>query len=243
MLAAAFLLAGLADVSRASILEFDQIRDTSGTVIPTISGNGPEQDYGDRVTTSPMNVSGGQFTYGDGGEGFTPNVVVDYFAGSAVVGNPGVSLWGSGYGDLTNALIGNNNSMSLNVRLTADSGFDVQLYHFDLAGWASTDYSINAVQVSSGANTLFSQSNVLVEGDASGALHTSFDFLTPLTATELLIHIDYSNLSGNQQDNIGLDNIRFGQNPPALIPLPAAWLLFVSGLAVLGFRGRCRSHS
>ncbi len=83
MITVAIVLSGLADVGRATILEFDQIRIADGSVVPTISGNDVEQDYGDRVHSSPMNVPGGQFTYGNGGEGFTPNVVVDYFAGSA----------------------------------------------------------------------------------------------------------------------------------------------------------------
>jgi hypothetical protein len=130
----AIVSTGLSAVSHATILEFDQIRE-SGTVIPTISGRAVEQDYGDRVDTSPMNVSGGQFTYGNDGEGFTPNVVVDYIAGSGTPINPGVSLWTSQYGDLTNVLFGNNNSLSLNVEFSADTGFDVELYSFDLAGF------------------------------------------------------------------------------------------------------------
>ena len=74
-----------------------------------------------------MNVPGGQFSYGDGGEEFTPNIVTDYFADSAIPNNSGVSLWSDQYGDLTNVLLGNNNSISLNVQFAADTGFDVQL--------------------------------------------------------------------------------------------------------------------
>ena len=230
LVAVAIALCGLSNASRATILEFDQIRE-AGTVIPTISGRAVEQDYGDRVSTSPMTVSGGQFTYGNEGEGFTPNVVVDYFAGTGTPTNPGVSLWASQYGDLTNVLFGNNNSLSLNVRLSADAGFDVELYTFDLAGFPTTDYTINAVRVLSGMNTLFSESNVLVEGSGVfGSQHTSFDFATPLSAAQLLIEIDYSNLPGGSQDNIGIDNIRFGQNPPAVIPIPPAVWLFSAGL-------------
>jgi hypothetical protein len=237
---AAIVFGGFTDVGQASIIEFDQIRDANGNVIPTISGNAVPEDYGDRITASVVNVPGGQFTYGNGGEGFTPNIVLDYFAGSAIPNNPGVGLWSDQYGDLTNVLIGNNNSISLNVRLTADTGFDVQLYDFDLAGWPTTDYTINAVNVLSGTNTLFSQNNVLVEGDGTGPGHTSFDFATPLAGTELLIQIDYGNLAGGQQDNIGIDNIRFGQDPPAVAPLPAAWLLLGSGIAAIAYlRRRC----
>ena len=242
IVSAAILFGGITDVGQASIIEFDQIR-IGGIVVPTISGNAVPEGYGDRITGSVVNVSGGQFTYGNGGEGFTPNIVLDYFAENAIPNNPRVGLWGDGYGDLTNVLIGNNNSISLYVQFTADTGFDVQLYDFDLAGWPTTDYTINAVSVLSGTNTLFSQSIVLVEGDGTGPGHTSFDFATPLTGAELLIQIDYSNLADGQQDNIGIDNIRFGQNPPAAVPLPAAWLLFGSGIAAIAFLKRRRSGS
>jgi hypothetical protein len=141
------------------------------------------------------------------------------------------------YGDLTNVLIGNNNSQSLYVRLTADAGFDIQLYHFDLAGWPSTDYTINGVTVFDDLSILYAQSNVLVEGTTG---HTVVDFTTPLTAVELLIQVDYSNLPGSIHDNIGLDNIRFGQYPPAPVPEPAACWLFGLGLLVLFGKKRGR---
>jgi hypothetical protein len=209
---------------RATILTFDETR-VSGAVIPTVSGNAVPQDYGDRVGGSPQTVPGGQFTYGNGGEGFTPNVTLDY----SVAGFPsgGVSLWQGGYGDLTNVLFGNQNSIALRVQLTADPGFDVQLYHFDLGGWPNADYMISSVRVLELGATLFSMSNVLIEGDLTGPRHTPFDFSVPLVGNQLLIEIDYNNLSGNQQDNIGIDNVRFGQNPLATpIPEPSTGLLF-----------------
>jgi hypothetical protein len=57
----------------------------------------------------------------------------------------------------------------------------------------------------------------------------------------LLIEIDYSNLAGGQQDNIGIDNIRFGQNPPATappIPEPSTLLLGAGGLAAVALKRR-----
>ena len=119
-------------------------------------------------------------------------------------------------------LFGDNNSMGLNVRFTADPGYLVQLYGFDLGGWANTDYTINSVSVFAGGSALFSQNDVLVQGDSTGPGHTAFDFTTPLSGAELLIAIDYGNLAGGQQDNIGIDNIRFGQDPPAVLPPPPA---------------------
>jgi len=228
------LLSCIASTGRASILTFDQIRQ-GGVVVPTIGGNNLEDDYGDRITGSPMNVSGGQFTYGDGGEGFTPNVVVDFVAGNGTT----LSLWQDGYGDLTNVAFGNNISFSLNVELTADPGFVVDLYHFDLAGWNLADYTIDAVRVLGGADALFSQENVLVQGaNDGGDMHTAFDFAVPLSADQLIIQIDFGNLATGMQDNIGIDNIRFGQNPPAVIPIPPAFWLFSSGL--IGIIGLAR---
>jgi hypothetical protein len=227
-------LCGWVSGAQATVLLFDQVRDASSTVIPSVSGFVVEQDYGDRVAGSPQNVLGGQFTYGNEGEGFTPNVVVDYFVSS--VGAGGVSVWQTGYGDLTNVLYGNQNSETLNIRLTADAGYDVLLYDLDLAGWLNAGYTIDEVRVLEGGTTLFSQSDVLVQGDFTGPRHTSFAFASPLSAAELLIQIDYSNLAGTSQDNIGIDNVRFGQDPPAgaaPIPEPSTWLLFGAALAAL----------
>jgi hypothetical protein len=240
LFAAGLLLSGFINSVQASIIEFDQIRDSNGAVVPTISGRAVESDYGDRITAAVMNVPGGQYTYSNGGEGFTPNIVSDFFAGSATPNSPGVGLWRDRYGDLINVLIGNNNSMSLNVLLAADAGFDVLLYNFDLAGWPAADYTISGVRIMDGVDILFSQLDVLVAGDDIGPGRTSFDFPSPLAGNELLIQIDYTNLPGSQQDNIGIDNIRFGQNPPAPIPLPATWLLFGSGAVVFAIlRYRC----
>jgi hypothetical protein len=231
-LALAILLTGFHFAAHATILTFDQTR-LSGSVVPAFSGGNVQQDYGDRVTGSPMTVSGGAFTYGNDGEGYTPNVVVDILGGSATAINPAVGLWADQYGDLANVVIGNNNSLSINVRLTADTGFEALLYGFDLAGWPSTDYTIGAVRVSEGGVTLYSQSNVLVEGNATGPGHTSFEFATPLSGNDLVLQVDYGNLPGGQHDNIGIDNIRFGQNPPAPIPEPATGAFIGVGLAAL----------
>jgi hypothetical protein len=226
---AIFLLSGcLASAGQASILTFDQIRTANGIVEPTISGNDLEDDYGDRITGSSVNVPGGQFTYGNAGEGYTPNVLADLFSGN---GSP-ISLWQTNYGDLTNVAIGTNASLSLNLQLSADPGYVVDLYGFDLAGWSLADYTIDAVRVMSGTSTLFSQSNILVQGaNDGGDMHTAFDFAVPLSGSDLLIQIDYGNLATGKQDNIGLDNIRFGQTPPpAVVPVPATIWLFGSGL-------------
>lgn len=238
-LLAAAVLGGFAGDASATILVFDQVRLGSGAVVPTMGGVSTivPQDYGDRVTGSPMAVTGGDFTYGNSGEGFTPNVVAEYSSDN------GVALWTVGYGDLVNVMFAEVDAglapSPMNVRLTADTGFEVLLYDFDLAGYPQADYTIDAVTVYSGVTQLFSQSNVLVEGNLTGPRHTPFVFATPLRGPEILIEIDFSNIAVGAQDNIGIDNIRFGQYPleadPEGMPEPAALPLFLSALGVLSF--------
>lgn len=233
-------LAALPGRAGATVLTFDQVRLSQG-VVPTVSGNDPPADYGDRVFAGAMAVPGGTFTYGEAGEGFTPDVVVDVFSGGATTAGPAVSLWAGGYGDLANVLIGNNNSSHLDVRLLADPGFEALLYGFDLAGYPLADYTLSAVRVFSGTDLLLEVTDVLVEGNAAGPGHTAFTFASPLAGAELLLQVDYGNLPGGQHDNIGLDNLRFGQTPPAAVPLPGTAALILPAVAwVARYRRRAR---
>jgi hypothetical protein len=223
----------------ATILLFDQSRDAvSQTIVePTVGGDSLPQDYGDRAAGAVQDVLGGQFTYGNGGEGFTPNIVVDYFIDNPSMG-PGLALWETDFGDLTNVAFGGNSSGGFNILFTADPGFDVLLYGFDLGGWPATDYTIASVSVFDGTTFLFSQADVLVEGDATGPPHSTFSFADPLVGAQLLLHIDYSNLDVGSHDNIGIDNIRFGQDrlATAVVPEPSTALLLTvgMGLATIG---------
>jgi len=227
-----------AQPSLATILLFDQQRDaaTQSIVGPTTSGGRLPQDYGDNVTGGVMAVPGGFFTYGEGGEGFTPDVTLDIFSAAATATDPRVSLWQTDYGDLVNSIFGQGpgtgGAPTLSVQFTASPGFVVDLYGFDLGGWNNTDYTIAAVEVFSGATTLFSQTNVAVEGNFIGPRHTTFAFAQPLSGSDLLLRLDLSNLASGLQDNIGIDSIRFGQTPPP-IPEPSTAVLLACGLLLI----------
>jgi hypothetical protein len=246
LLLAALLVSALpARPARATILLFDQMRDaaTQSIVLPTGAGGVLPADYGDNVTGAVVSVTGGSFTYGDGGEGFTPDVTVDIYTASGPT-DPRAKLWTTDYGDLVNVVFGEGpgtgGSPELNVLLTAAPGFVVDLYGFDLGGWPDTDYTIDAVEVFAGGSALFSATDVLVEGDLSGPRHTTFAFGTPLSAPQLLLRLDLSNLSSGSQDNIGIDSIRFGQTPPRTVPEPAAGLLLTGALVLAAVKRRAR---
>ena len=171
-------------------------------------------DYGNRAASASQVGGGGTYGYGNFGEGFTPNVTDSF--GTAT------NFFSTGYGALVNVAYANDGHFSLTF--TGDAGFNVSLYSFDLAG-LDQSYTISSVSVLSGATTLFSQSNVLVNGSSNGTGMTSFSF-GPLTAHTLTVQFDASNLGANVQ-NVGIDNIRIGQ---VAVPEP-------SSLALIGFAG------
>jgi hypothetical protein len=185
-----------------TVLLFENSSGQSFGVIP--------QDYGDRVTASV------QSGYHYGGTADTPKIVVDYVAANG---------WPSNYGDLTNVAYPATSSSILSVKLSADPGYRVALQSFDLAGWPSTDYTINSVQVRDGNGfVLFSQSNLLVEGDSVGPRHTTLSF-APLIAPTLQVSIDATNITAAfGAENVGLDNLRFSQ-----VPEPASVSLLLMG--------------
>lgn len=241
-LAAGLFISIASAPAAATILTFDQVRSAGGAVVPTVSGQNLPPDYGHRVTAGVMDVPGGQFTYGEAGEGYTPNVSTTIFSGAASPVGPGTGLWRDGYGDLSNVLIANNASNVLAVRLSADAGFQVGLFGFDLAGWPNADYTIESVSVAGDGGLLYALANVPVEGDLDGPRHTAFAFDGGLFADELLLTIAFANLGAGQHDNIGLDNLRFGQTPPAPTPgggtgaseVPEPGTLPLLALAALG---------
>ena len=202
--------------SRATVLGFDVAGLSNGGVMP--------QDYGDRVTSS----TSGSFTYGTAG-GFTPNVEVAYEGdpGGAGLGS-NLSLWTSGFSDLVNVLNNEDDGESrFEVRLTADAGFAVLLESFGLGNFTS-ELTVPSLQVKNGnGTTLFSSTNFTLP--ASSEPHLNFDFGSGLVASELLISIDLTGLAGSS-DNVGLDNLQFGQ---VEVPEPCSVLLIALGAGCL----------
>lgn len=236
--------------AKATILTFDIFdpRYTLSELYP--EGFLVNQEYGDRVTGSPMSLGTTTFHYGFGAEGVTPNVQVSYGPFSIFTGGP--SLWRYDYGDLqrilyqgsTNTGVGNDYDY-LEITLFADPGFDVLLYGFDLGGWFQTGYTINGVAVYNSQlnlffpdqNRIFHDPNALVQG--SGPSHSSYSFGTPLRGNVITIFIDANNL-GATSEQVGIDNIRFGQDAAATasIPEPASLILTAAGIALLALRRR-----
>jgi hypothetical protein len=227
-----FLLVFTLTAQAGVVLTFDQ----GGTIL---NGTALNPAYGDRVSANP-DSNGHSYGLISNGFGFTPNVVVDYSATPSQV----LTIWNDSYGDLTRVLENEpDENTTLMVTFTADPLIDVLLFGFDLAGWPNADYTISSVRVRdlSTNNLLFSESNVLVQGDFNGPRHTSFDFSgAPLSATSLRIEIQPG--LGSASDNIGIDNIHFGQSTPgAPVPEPSTAVTLSAG-ALLMLLLRCRTR-
>ncbi len=163
------------------------------------------QAYGDRVVATTQDG----YLYGSEG-GFTPNVVVDWNTGTSPLHGNAVH-YPTGFGDLVHVFEVEPEGRGVEVTFTADQGWFVELHGFDMAGWNRADYTINAVRVLDGAGqTLFEQTDVPIAG--SGPSHSDFDFTPGLVAPIIKIQFDSRNLGGSS-DNIGMDNITFGQVP------------------------------
>lgn len=229
--AAVTSLGFLCGVARATVLTFDITETSNGGWVGNFTA--APQDYGDRVTAFSTTSGLNTYDYGSA-EGPTPNIEVSYGPPVAAI-----DLWDNNYGDLNRVIFPDNDGVGiLEVTLTADPGYEVNLHGFDMGGWNRSDYTINLVEVVSGTTTLFSSPNAAVAG--AGPSHTVFDFMTPLMAQTMTIRFDSANL-GSLSDNIGMDNIAFSQVEAAPHPIPAALPLFVTaliGVVILAARKR-----
>jgi hypothetical protein len=224
--AAAFMPAA----ASATVLTFD----VAGGV--TNSASLP-QAYGDFVAGSPQ----AGHSYGVGAEGFTPNVEVTYGDGAGEQPN----VWTTSYGDLTNIYFNDLGSdTTLTTTFTAAAGYLVDLYSFDLASFVDAGQTIQGFLVRDvGADSvLFSQGSTFI----TGASHYSATFATPLSANTLQVVVNLAGLN-TTSDDIGMDNIRFGQrlapaDPPG-VPEPATWALMLAGFFGAGAMLRDRRRT
>jgi hypothetical protein len=222
----------LASSAHATVLTFD-------TDVRTQAVVSLDQAYGDHVA-APLQ---GFASYGVGLEGFTPNVVVDYLIEG--VASTAYSREHDFYGDLVNVIANNNGAGRPQLLFTADPGYQMVLYGFDLGGFPNTDRILQGVTVTSGATTLFSQSDVLIHGAPPAPQHTGFAFAGGLNGGQsLLLSLDLTGLAAHRF--IGIDNVRFGQvaipAPPGGVPEPAAWAMLVLGFATIGGLLRTRAR-
>ena len=202
---------------KGTVLTFDVSGLGAGVDLP--------QGYGDRVTATTM----GTFSYGAAG-GFTPNIEVSY----APLSGGNLQFWTTGYSELVNVVEnefdGDNGWL---ITIKADAGFFVQLSGFDLGNFGA-DVVLPGITVTDGnGNTLETRSNISIPSPGNGN-HVDVDFNTPLAANTLVIAINTTGLGG-QSDNIGVDNILFGQ----IVAIPEPGLCALFGLAgLLGVRRR-----
>jgi hypothetical protein len=189
-------LALIAVAAQATVLTFDGL--AAGGVVPA--------DYGDRVTATTDSVTGWQYGLGNG---FTPNVVVDY---SSQIGE--FSIWGAGYGDLTNVL-GHYSSGLGEVVLTPDPGYSVVLHSFDVAPW-SVGFPDSRVQVLNAAGDVLFDSGLF---QVVLGTHNTFPS-SPIVSTSALRIVNTTNAGALGFGYLGLDNVSLSQVPePSVLGL------------------------
>lgn len=196
--------------AEASILTFDGI---NSAVIP--------DTYGDRITSTLDTNTG--FEYGEG-NGFTPNVVVEYLPGTGFVP---FTRFTSGYGDLTNALGHQSFSVPGEVVLRPDPGYQVVLNSFDVAAW-QFDRNGSVRVLDENDTVLFDTGSITLPGTAAGG-HLTFPTSPIISDSALRIDINF-------YGDHALDNVNFDQQ---LVPEPTTAALLASPL-LWGWLGRRR---
>ena len=198
-----------APLAGASVLTFQT--DLGGAIT-----DGDLATYGDNIAATTQNG----FSYGAEG-GFTPGVTVSF---------QNFSTWGEGYGDLPTVIWGSTSSGSASLTFTADSGPQVRLQSFDLAGYfehSSMIRTLDSITVSNGSAS-FTMTNV----DVTDVGRTSIDFGSTAAAVGQSVTVTFTK-SGGEFDYIGASNFQI-----AAVPEPAT--LAFGALAIVGILQRRR---
>lgn len=161
--------------------------------------------YGDRVAAT----AAGDFRYGAAG-GFTPNIVTD-LGPVRSTGFWDLAGWPGGYGDLQNVVRDFFGPGNVTVKLTADAGYEASIHSLDLGSRGGVDRTIKSVRVLADGVEKFKLTNVKVEGDTVGARRTSITLPTPVVGKVVQLLVDATNLGTSESSEIGLDNVRIGQ--------------------------------
>lgn len=149
--------------------------------------------YGDRIVATTDVGTGYQYGMGNG---FTPNIVVEYSNNTA---SP-FSVWSVGYGSLSNALGHQSYTVEGEIVLRPDPGVSVVLNSFDVAAWIS-DFNGQVVVANEAGTVLFDSGSVLL----SSATFSTFPTGGPIvSSTALRIQLTY-------YGDLGLDNVNFDQ--------------------------------
>ncbi|VGO17039.1 hypothetical protein PDESU_05633 [Pontiella desulfatans] len=156
------------------------------------------QDYGDNVTSTNM----GAYSYGEAGEGFTPNVTVEYIG----VGD-GLHYWHNSYGDLIGVLENEDDGERWTiVHFEAETAHQVTLHSLDMGIYGTGLIPIDSMTITNESGAVpFQQNNMAIDGSTSG--HTNINF-GAVTGQSLTLILDLQTAAAtSDNDTIGLDNI------------------------------------
>lgn len=176
------------------------------------------QGYGDRVD----GPNAGGFTYGGAGT-YTPGVLAT-FGGHENGQSYPLYVWGAGYNDLVDVVyapfIGTPQSdAELLVTLAADSGARVALLGFDLGNWGQA-VTLPHVRVTDEAGQVLFEELLVALASGASPIERNFRFVPPPVGRVLTVRVGLAGLGG-LADNVGLDNLSFGQLAGPVVELGA----------------------
>ena len=193
--------------AKASVLTFDVEGLGNNTALP--------QNYGDYVTSTSMWT----YTYGEAGEGFTPNVSVEYIGGAGGSYAEDLTFWATDFGDLVNVVENEDDAERWTIiRFTADEGCQVVLHSMDMGNYLSSGILIDSIAITNESGTVLFQTNNFVLG-ANYTGHASINF-GAVTGQVLTLALDLQT-ADRDNDCVALDNIVFSQVGSASSGLPS----------------------